>query len=792
MNGSEQEREAEFDDDPETEATVQQTGAPELGESVSPGSPQAITRGRELGGYRLEALIGAGAMGRVYRACHLATQRPAAVKLLAHQLSQHPSTLVRFRREARTVAQLNHPAIVRVDEVFEANGHWCIAMELVAAGTLRERLKRGIRWSEAEALDIVEQTAEGLWAAAKSGVVHRDIKPANLLLTEDGKVKIADFGIAKAKEDTVSLTATGSLIGTGAYMAPEQWEDGRSADHRSDLYALGCTLYELLVGQTPFPGPTLANYAKQHTLNPVPDIRTLRPELSTRVCDVIETLLQKDRALRPQSGADLVRLLRLEVAEAPGTDAEQTPTAKGPDQAPQVDKAAPAADSPVSAASGGVGWRRKALAGCALVVLVGIVALVEYSKKASARLDRRCGELATDIFEYQARTTWKKLGMFGGNAADDYAALTWVVDAPEDWERDPPWYVQATTLPMNYVTTKGADLQLLQHARLEAEKGGELPHEALTLKRELWSMVGHLRDGLQRESCVWGGDLRFSGNTRIPNLLAHRAAVDLLALEAYERPAQAVECGLQILAFGLDHLHHPALRVTFSGLDFIRIACEVLRQAIESHHSVGSCFWIISRLRSADNALDALPFDTERLASLAWLAAAAGRPLHPRALPLQPPLPSVYAQDLLLDREWSRIEQFYTDAQAIFVLPSPERLAQAKRLTEEFTEGWGLSGFPDLERLARLCDTARIDARSVQVLAAARLEHTRSGVWPSSIAVLHPDLIELPQDPYAPGALRYGLDAEGRPRVYSVSFNGVDDGGQIEGAEPDRGMRLEP
>ena len=233
--------------------------------------------GQTLAHYRITAALGAGGMGEVYRATDTRLGRDVAVKVLPADLARDPERLARFEREAKLLASLNHPNIAHVygfESAAPPDGpatHF-LAMELVEGEDLAERLTRGAIPVD-EAIAIVRQVAEALDEAHEHGIVHRDLKPANVKVTEDGKVKVLDFGLAKAwsgdgggavssgdvsQSPTLAHTGTaaGVILGTAAYMSPEQAR-GRSVDRRTDIWAFGCVLYEMLTGRRAFGGETI-------------------------------------------------------------------------------------------------------------------------------------------------------------------------------------------------------------------------------------------------------------------------------------------------------------------------------------------------------------------------------------------------------------------------------------------------------------------------------------------------------------------------------------------------------
>jgi serine/threonine protein kinase len=228
----------------------------------------ALNSGTRLGPYEITGPIGAGGMGEVYRATDTNLDRPVAIKVLPEAVAGDAERLARFDREARTLAALNHPNIAQIYGVEKGAGQTALVMELVEGPTLADRLKQGPIAVD-EALPIARQIAEALEAAHSQGIFHRDLKPANIKLRADGTVKVLDFGLAKAMEPaagtasasasmsptitTPAMSQAGVILGTAAYMSPEQAR-GKPVDRRTDIWAFGCVLYEMLTGARPFPG----------------------------------------------------------------------------------------------------------------------------------------------------------------------------------------------------------------------------------------------------------------------------------------------------------------------------------------------------------------------------------------------------------------------------------------------------------------------------------------------------------------------------------------------------------
>ena len=260
--------------------------------------------------YRVDAFVARGGMATVYRATDLRLDRTVALKVMHGSLAEDHEFVARFVREARAAAQLSHPAIVGVFDQGEADGFVYLAMEYVDGQTLRDVLKKRGRLTPLEALSVIEPVLEALNAAHNGGFAHRDIKPENVLISTDGRVKVADFGLARAivTSETSGLTQ-GLLIGTVAYLAPEQVERG-VADARTDVYSAGIVLYESIVGQTPFTGETPMSVAYQHVHAHVPAPSTIRPEIPAEVDELVLTATKQDPNKRFADASDFASGLR--------------------------------------------------------------------------------------------------------------------------------------------------------------------------------------------------------------------------------------------------------------------------------------------------------------------------------------------------------------------------------------------------------------------------------------------------------------------------------------------------
>jgi eukaryotic-like serine/threonine-protein kinase len=301
-----------------------------------------LTAGTRLGAYQVLAALGAGGMGEVYRAMDTRLGREVAVKVISGHLIDDPNALARFEREARTVAALSHPNIVALYDVGRQNGVVFAVMELLEGEPLERYLApQHLSWRRA--LEIAVSVADGLASAHGKGLVHRDLKPANIFITEDGLVKLLDFGLAK--EDPFRSTPLGSpigaaetepgvILGTVGYMSPEQVR-GECADHRSDIFSLGCVLYEMLTRRRPFGGDTPAETLAAILRDQPAELAAADPHIPSRVDAVVRRCLEKNPDHRFQSARDLAFALReilndSQMAPTRGTATIKTPVRRGP------------------------------------------------------------------------------------------------------------------------------------------------------------------------------------------------------------------------------------------------------------------------------------------------------------------------------------------------------------------------------------------------------------------------------------------------------------------------------
>ncbi|MBA3316120.1 MAG: serine/threonine protein kinase [Planctomycetota bacterium] len=248
--------------------------------------------------WALGEVLGVGTVGTVYRVVHTQTGRVAALKILLPQVSQDETISGRFTREIQILERLSHPNVVAFYASGKHDGRWYYVMELVDGGVLKKLLNRKGALAWQDAVEIGWQVCSALQHLHNNGVIHRDLKPANLFFTKDGKVKLGDFGIAL---DTAraELTATGLTVGTYLYMSPEQIRGERTISPQTDLYALGCLLYEMLTGRPPFQGENFARIFDQHLKSTAPPVTTFSPTCPRELSDLVDQLLQKQPERRP-------------------------------------------------------------------------------------------------------------------------------------------------------------------------------------------------------------------------------------------------------------------------------------------------------------------------------------------------------------------------------------------------------------------------------------------------------------------------------------------------------------
>jgi serine/threonine-protein kinase len=278
------------------------------------------------GRYRLEAKLGSGGMSTVYLAKDETLDRPVAVKVMHREMSEEADQLERFRQEARAVAKISHPNVVAVIDAGEDHGYPYIVFEYVEGETLKQRIARVGALDIQEAIAYAIEIARGLSIAHARNMVHRDIKPQNVLIDDEGRAKLTDFGISRQLEQD-GMTATGRVLGTTDYVSPEQ-AMGHAVDQRSDVYSLGVVLYEMLIGQVPFHADSQVGVAMKHVNEELPDVQRRRPEISAAVALVVERSTDQDPGERYQDVGELIddleTALEVEAARAGSTTGEAT------------------------------------------------------------------------------------------------------------------------------------------------------------------------------------------------------------------------------------------------------------------------------------------------------------------------------------------------------------------------------------------------------------------------------------------------------------------------------------
>jgi eukaryotic-like serine/threonine-protein kinase len=381
--------------------------------------------GRILDGrYQLGSLLGAGGMAQVYLASDRVLERPVAVKVLSPPYARDPVFVERFRREARAAARLSHPNIVAVfDSGSDADQHFLV-MEYVAGESLAQLLARQGRLAPRRAAELGVEVGAALAAAHAQGLVHRDVKPANVLVGEDGRVKVADFGIVKAAA-TATLTGTGTVLGTAAYLSPEQAQGG-PVDARSDLYSLGCVLYELLCGSPPFgsgaDSPQVA-VASRHVHQPPEPPSAHNPQVDASLDAVVLTALAKDPAQRYQSAVELLDALeRVLAGDAAAAGPAWPPAAAVPTE-PLPGRSGrtgvlPAATGPAVRGSGRhPGWARWTLPVAGMVLGLGLVVALLWPDGGSTPTQGEAGPTAAPATSASSTTTAPAPSASGVDAA---------------------------------------------------------------------------------------------------------------------------------------------------------------------------------------------------------------------------------------------------------------------------------------------------------------------------------------------------------------------------------------
>lgn len=278
------------------------------GNQVSPqnGPAGGGQNAQQIPGYQILSKIGSGAQATVYKAKQLSLNRVVAVKVLSKRLSSDGEFVARFFREAQAVAKLNHPNIIQAIDYGEIGGRHYFVTEFVDGYTVQDKLTEGKVYNEAEAMSVILQIAKALEHAHGIGLIHRDVKPSNIMVTQDGKAKLADMGLAVATVDLKNAVETSKMYGTPYYISPEQILGRPDIDFRADIYSLGATLYHMVTGRRPFPGKNVIEVLEKHLKAPLESPDMVNLDLLPPICRVIEKMMQKEPAKRQANTAELV------------------------------------------------------------------------------------------------------------------------------------------------------------------------------------------------------------------------------------------------------------------------------------------------------------------------------------------------------------------------------------------------------------------------------------------------------------------------------------------------------
>lgn len=279
---------------------------------------------QQIPGYQILSKLGAGAMAAVFKARQISLDRIVAIKVLPKRMSENKEFVDRFYKEGKAAAKLNHPNIVGAVDVGEANGFHYFVMEYVEGQTVFDKLDKGQRYSEKDALNIVIQVCRALAHAHKAGFIHRDVKPKNIMITPDGVAKLADMGLARETSDVEAAQAeAGKAYGTPYYISPEQIRGELDVDQRADIYSLGATFYHMVTGQVPFDAPTPSAVMHKHLKEDLIPPDHLNPSLTAGVGEVIEVSMAKRRRNRYQSAEEMLTDLERVAAGEPPLIARQ-------------------------------------------------------------------------------------------------------------------------------------------------------------------------------------------------------------------------------------------------------------------------------------------------------------------------------------------------------------------------------------------------------------------------------------------------------------------------------------
>lgn len=294
-------------DGPGSEAPKRPAAAPVAKPAATAKPAGAEKKLSQLGDFKLIKKLGQGGMGEVYLAHQVSLDRQVALKIMAKQIASKPGFVERFYREARTMAKLDHPNIVRGYAVGEDQGFHFVAMELIDGKSMQDWLDQLRKLTVGDALHVAIKAADALQHAHDLGLIHRDIKPDNMLVTSKGVLKVSDLGLAKQVDEDNSMTQSGTGLGTPYYMPPEQARNAKHVDHRSDIYALGSTIYHMLSGQYPFKAESTLELILAKEKGQFVPIRRHNPDVPDRLSLIIDKMMAKDPQHRYQNCAALIR-----------------------------------------------------------------------------------------------------------------------------------------------------------------------------------------------------------------------------------------------------------------------------------------------------------------------------------------------------------------------------------------------------------------------------------------------------------------------------------------------------
>jgi serine/threonine protein kinase/formylglycine-generating enzyme required for sulfatase activity len=351
---------------------------------------------RIIGGFQLIKQIGQGGMATVYLARQISLGREVALKLMAPQIAANPDAADRFLREARVAAAVNHPNVISIIDVAQTDGQLYMALEMVSGGDAAQLAARfGGTLPEARALELLIDCTKGLQALYEARLVHRDLKPSNIFITSEGTAKLGDLGLARSEDGADRMTATGNLVGTPAFMSPEQAGGDGTVDIRSDIYALGATLFALVTGRQPFVANNPIAVAAKALTEPAPDPRSLAPNLSAFTATLILRSMAKSATDRFQTPRELREALEQALAQAPQAKQSKIRSSSATIESNELSPPSPSPRAHRTPSSDNVrknslptSWLLATLAMLTLVVGVRLIFWPQNTVKLSAPVDR--------------------------------------------------------------------------------------------------------------------------------------------------------------------------------------------------------------------------------------------------------------------------------------------------------------------------------------------------------------------------------------------------------------------